>query len=159
MKQKPNIGYKIVLYIINAGRIGGRHTHPIQTPPLLVILSRRKTRKGIIEEVQQGSLNKEDPPQESSIQVSHTQTKKGFRRKKGENPIEIQADIKMKKFKRQSNYTNPDAWARLIGRTNIAPIYLEGHQVTGLLDTGCQLSMISRLFCEQHDLKIQPLLK
>ena len=28
-------------------RIGGRHTQPIQTPPLLVILSRRKTRKGI----------------------------------------------------------------------------------------------------------------
>ena len=109
--------------------------------------------------MQQGSLNKDDPPQESSIQVSHAQTKKGFRRKKGENPIEIQADIKMKKFKRQSNYTNPDAWARLIGRSNTAPIYLEGHQVTGLLDTGSQLSMISRLFCEQHDLEIQPLSK
>ena len=112
-----------------------------------------------IEEVQQGSPGKDDPPQESSIHVSHAQPKKGFRRKKGENPIEIQADIKMKKFKRQSNYTNPDAWARLIGRTNTAPIYLEGHQVTGLLDTGSQLSMISRLFCEQHDLKIQPLSK
>ena len=31
----------------DAGRIGGRHTQQIQTPPLLVILSRRKTRKGI----------------------------------------------------------------------------------------------------------------
>ena len=93
--------------------------------------------------MQQGSLNKDDPPQESSIQVSHVQSKKGFRRKKGHNPIDIQADIKVKKFKRQSNYTNPDAWARLIGRTNTAPIYLEGHQVTGLLDTGSQLSMIS----------------
>ena len=85
--------------------------------------------------------------------------KNGFRRKKGENPIEIQADIKMKKIKRQSNYTNPDAWAGLIGRTNTAPIYLEGHQVTGLLDTGSQLSMISRSFCEQHNLEIQPLSK
>ena len=47
--------------------------------------------------MQQGSLSKDDPPQESSIQVSHAQTKTGFRRKKGENPIEIQADIKMKK--------------------------------------------------------------
>ena len=60
----------------------------------------------------------------------------------------------MKKVKRQSNYTNPDTWARLIGRSNTTPIYLEGHQVTGLLDTGSQLSMISRLFCE-HDLEIQ----
>ena len=81
--------------------------------------------------MQQGSPGKDDPPQESSIHVSHAQTKKGFRRKKGENPIEIQADIKMKKVKRQSNYTNPDAWARLIGRTNTALIYLEvrAHQV------------------------------
>ena len=109
--------------------------------------------------MQLGSLIKDDPPQESSIHVSHAQTKKGFSRKKGENPTEIQADIKMKKIKRQSNYTNPDAWARLIGRSNTAPIYLEGHQVTGLLDTGSQLSMISRLFCEQHDLEIQPLSK
>ena len=52
--------------------------------------------------------------------------KKALEEKKGQNPIEIQADIKIKKFKRQSNYTNPDAWARLIGRNNTAPIYLEG---------------------------------
>ena len=31
--------------------------------------------------------------------------------------------------------------------------------VTSLLDTGSQLSMISRLFCEQHGLEIQPLSK
>ena len=43
--------------------------------------------------MQQDSLNKDDPPQESSIHVSHAQTKKGFKRKKGENPIEILTDI------------------------------------------------------------------
>ena len=42
VEKKPNIGFKIVLFIENAGRIGGRHTQPIQTPPLLVILSRRE---------------------------------------------------------------------------------------------------------------------
>ena len=47
VEKKPNIGFKIVLFIKSAGRIGGGHTQPIQTPPLLVILSRRKTRKGI----------------------------------------------------------------------------------------------------------------
>ena len=46
VKKKPNIGFNIVLFTKNAGRIGG-HTQPIQIPPLLVILSRRKTRKGI----------------------------------------------------------------------------------------------------------------
>ena len=65
----------------------------------------------------------------------------------------------MKKVKRQSNYTNPDAWARLVGRTNTTPIYLEGHLVNGLLDTGSQLSMISKLFCDRHNLEIQPLSK
>ena len=64
------------------------------------------------------SLMQDDPLQERSIHVCHTQ-KKGYR-KKGESPIEIQADIKMKKIKRQANYTNPDAWARLIGRANTA---------------------------------------
>ena len=34
---------------------------------------------------------------------------------------------------------------------------MEGHLVTSLLDTGSQLSMISRIFCEQHGLEIQPL--
>ena len=52
---------------------------------------------------------------------------KRFSDKKRESPIEIQADIKMRKIKRQSNYTNSDEWTRLIGRANTGPIYLEGH--------------------------------
>ena len=54
--------------------------------------------------------------------MSHMQKQNGFRRKKGENPIEIETDIKIKKEKKQSNYTNPDAWGRLIARINTAPI-------------------------------------
>ena len=46
VEKKPNTEFKIVLFIGDAGRIGGRHTQPIQTQPLLVILSRRKTRRG-----------------------------------------------------------------------------------------------------------------
>ena len=47
VKKKSNIEFRTVPYIKNAGRIGGRHTQPIQTPPFLVILCRRKTRKGV----------------------------------------------------------------------------------------------------------------
>ena len=65
----------------------------------------------------------------------------------------------MKKVKRQSNYTNPDAWARLIERTNTASIYIEEHLVTGLLDIGPKFSMISKLFCDELILEIQPLSK
>ena len=46
-EKKPNIEFRTASFIRNAGRIGGAYTQPIQTPPLLVILSRRKTRKGI----------------------------------------------------------------------------------------------------------------
>ena len=46
-ERKPNIEFRTAPFIKNAWRIGGRHIQPIQTPPLLVILSRRKTRKGI----------------------------------------------------------------------------------------------------------------
>ena len=106
--------------------------------------------------MQEGSLGIDDPPQKSSAHVSQSKTKKGFRRKKGESPFEIQTDIKIKDEKKQASYTNPDAQERLIGRINTSPIFLEGHLVTSLLDTGSQLSVISRSFCEQHGLEIQP---
>ena len=76
-----------------------------------------------MKEVQEGSLGIDDPPQKSSVHITQAKTKKGFRRKKGESPFEIQTDIKIKSEKKQSNYTNPDAWGRLIGRINTAPIF------------------------------------
>ena len=109
--------------------------------------------------MQKGSLGIDDPPQKSSVHVSQTKSKKGFRRKKGESPFETETNFKIDHGKKETSYTNPDAWGRLIGRINTSPIFLEGHLVTSLLDTGSQLSMISRLFCEQHGLEIQPLSK
>ena len=109
--------------------------------------------------MQKGSLDIDDPPQKSSVHVSQTKSKKGFRRKKGESPFETETNFKINHEKKETSYTNPDAWGRLIGRINTSPIFLEGHLVTSLLDTGSQLSMISRLFCEQHGLEIQPLSK
>ena len=47
VRKKPNIEFRTVLFVKSAGRIGGGHTQPIQISPILVILSRRKTRKGI----------------------------------------------------------------------------------------------------------------
>ena len=106
--------------------------------------------------MQEGSLGIDDPPLKSSIHITQAKMKKkGFRRKRGESPFEIQTDIKIKKEKKQSNYTNPDAWKRLLELIQLQ--FLEGHLVSSLLDTGSQFSMISRSFCEQHGLEIQPL--
>lgn len=85
--------------------------------------------------------------------------RKGFRKKKGDSPYEFEAEIKTKKVNNQANFTNPDPWARLIGSSNTAAIYLEGQAVTGLLDTGAQLSLISRKFCLDNEFEIQPLEK
>ena len=109
--------------------------------------------------MQKGSLGIDNPPQKSSVHVSQTKSKKGFRRKKGESPFETETNFKINHEKEETSYINPDAWGRLIGRINSSPIFLEGHLVTSLLDTGSQLSMVSRLFCEQHGLEIQPLSK
>ena len=108
--------------------------------------------------MQEGSLGIDDPPQESSVHVSQTKTKKSYRRKKGERPFEIQTDIKIKNEKKQASYTNPDAWGRLIGRINTSPIF---GRPFGNQPFGYRLSivMISRFFCEQHGLQIQPLSK
>lgn len=82
---------------------------------------------------------------------------KGFRKRKGDCPIDYEFDIKVKKENKQKNYTNPDPWARLVGRSNTAPVYIDGKPTTGLLDTGAQLSLISRDFCKEHNIPIQSL--
>ena len=66
------------------------------------------------------------------VHVSQTKSKKRFRRKKGESPFETQSNFKIDHEKKETSYTNPDAWGRLIGRINTSPIYLEGHLVTSL---------------------------
>ena len=106
--------------------------------------------------MQEGSLGSDYPPQKSSVHVSQTKSTKNFRRKKGESPFETNSKIKTES--KQTSYTNPDAWGRLIGRLNTSPIFL-GYLITNLLDTGSQLSIISRSFCEKHGLEIQPLCK
>ena len=45
--------------------------------------------------VQKGSLGIDDPPQKSSVHVSQTKSKKGFRKKKGESPFETETNFKI----------------------------------------------------------------
>lgn len=59
----------------------------------------------------------------------------------------------------ESMYKNPDAWSRLIGKSNIAPVYLNGINCTALLDTGSQISFISKRFAKAKGFKIHPISK
>ena len=55
------------------------------------------------------------------------------------------------------NKSSNDPWARLIGRANEEQIVVNGHPVTALLDTGSQVTHISKAFCQANDIQINPL--
>ena len=57
------------------------------------------------------------------------------------------------------SFHNPDIWARLIGRSNVAQIHIEGISVTALLDTGAQISFISEKYARKRGYSIQPIKK
>ena len=77
--------------------------------------------------------------------------------RKGESPYVCDMNVKFKKEKKQSTFLNPDPWARLVGSRNTAAIYIDGIATTALYDTGAELQLISKEFCEQNKLKIQPI--
>ena len=52
---------------------------------------------------------------------------------------------------------NNSPWARLIGTANEGQIMINGHPVTGLLDTGSQVAHISEAFCQTNNIQIHPL--
>ena len=68
-------------------------------------------------------------------------------------------NLKIKKEKKQSNYTNPDPWARIVGSRNIAATYIDGIATTALYDLGAEIQLISKEFHEENNLKIHPIEK
>ena len=93
------------------------------------------------------------------LEFEKATARNGFRRKKGESSFVYNLihnlNIKVKKEKKQSNFTNPDPWARIVGSRNTAAIYLDGIATTALYDTGAELQLVSKQFCEDNGLKIQ----
>ena len=83
----------------------------------------------------------------------------GFRRKKGDSPFTYNLNLKVKKEKKQSNFTNPDPWARIVGSRNTAAIYMNGIATTALFDTGAEIQLVSKQFCEDNEWEIQPIEK
>ena len=57
--------------------------------------------------------------------------------------------LKIKKEKKQANFTNPDPWARIVGSRNTAAIYIDGKATTAPYDSGAELQLISKEFCEE----------
>ena len=83
----------------------------------------------------------------------------GLRRKKGDNPLVYNLNLKVKKEKKQSSFTNPDPWARIVGSRSTAAIYIDGKATTALYDSGAELQLISKEYCDNNNLEIQPIEK
>ena len=93
------------------------------------------------------------------LEYEKSTVKNSFRRKKGDSQFVYNLNLKVKKEMKQSNFTNPDPWARIVGSRNTAAIYIDGIATTALYDTGAELQLISKQFCEDNSLKIQPIEK
>ena len=94
--------------------------------------------------------------------TSHTfvpipNVRNGFRRKKGDSPFVYNLNLKVKKEKKQSNCTNPDPWARIVGSRNTAAIYMDGIATTALFDTGAEIQLVSKKFVKKMIWKFSPL--
>ena len=108
------------------------------------------------------NLEKESSKDNSKNTSSHTfsptsNVRNGFRRKKGDSPFTYNLNLKVKKEKKQSNCTNPDPWARIVGSRNKAAIYMNGVATTALFDTGAEIQLVSKQFCEDNEWEIQPI--
>ena len=106
------------------------------------------------------NLEKESSKDNSENNSSHTfiptsNVRNGFRRKKGDSPFTYNLNLKVKKEKKQSNCTNPDPWARIVGSRNTAAIYMNGVATTALFDTGAEIQLVSKQFCEDNEWEIQ----
>ena len=109
-------------------------------------------------------LEKNSSKSTSVDDTSHSFTptsnvRNGFRRKKGDSPFTYNLNLKVKKEKKQSNCTNPDPWARIVGSRNTAAIYMNGVATTALFDTGAEIQLVSKQFCEDNEWEIQPIEK
>ena len=58
------------------------------------------------------------------LECENTTVRNGFRRKKGDSPLVHNLNLKVKKEKKQSNFTNPNPWTRIVGIRNTAAIYI-----------------------------------
>ena len=143
----------------------------------ILLFPKRKTAEKSTEEVPVDSPNETTPLKEQlkemlNLSKNSDETKdtkhtfiptptvrNGFRRKKGDNPLVYNLNLKVKKEKKQSSFTNPDPWARIVGSRNTAAIYINGKVTTALYDSGAELQLISKEYCDTNNLEIQPIEK
>ena len=57
----------------------------------------------------------------------------------------------------EKEQTHENIWTKLVGRANEKQIFINGHPVTALLDTGSQVTHVSQDFCLAKGIRIHPI--
>ena len=61
------------------------------------------------------------------------------------------------KLEKESGYHSPGPLVHILGCANETRVVIEGVQMTTLMDTGSQISVLTKGFCTERGLKILPL--
>ena len=56
-----------------------------------------------------------------------------------------------------SDYYNPNPWARILGTANETDVEIDGIISKALIDSGAMILMMSKDYCYEHGYEIQPL--
>ena len=71
--------------------------------------------------------------------------------------IHINRELRAAGTQTDSNYYNPNPWARILGGTNETDVEIDGLISNALTDSGAMISMMSKDYCYEQGYKIQPL--
>ena len=69
--------------------------------------------------------------------------------------MHINRDLRAAGAQADSDYYNPNPWARILGRTNETDVEIDGVISKALIDSGAMISMMSKDYCYERGYKIQ----
>ena len=71
--------------------------------------------------------------------------------------VHINRELRSIEAQNDSNYYNPNPWARILGRANETDVEIDGIISTALIDSGTMILMMSKDYCYECRYEIQPL--
>ena len=71
--------------------------------------------------------------------------------------VHINGELRSIRAWDDSDYYNPNPWARILGRACKTDVEIDGMISKALIDSGTMILMMSKDYCYEHGFKIQPL--
>ena len=71
--------------------------------------------------------------------------------------VHINGELRSIEVWDDSDYYNPNPWARILGRANKNDVEIDGIISKALIDSGAMILIMSKDYCYEHGYEIQPL--